>query len=577
MPKDPQTPRIYFPFKGATDGSAFIETPGDAVPYGTIKNVRPKDAIGGRMRGGQRPAVRQVKDSAGTAWGRVGDGPIDLITSMAVPSRITGYRPGAAIQSPDAWENKPSAANAGDVFLLRNSSDYPFQSRALSVPTSAFTNGTRNITDLCWTSASQVFGLANDNPVGANHEAFRFHADFAIGDSNDGFGASPYTTYPDFLSGHYPGNAVDCFPTTGGILDHYVFAAITDDVTATPPIPANRPFGYVVAYNVSDQTLGNSASPNCQVTGGSQITDGLQGAWSVKDIKCMARDSGGPTGYYLYFCYVAGIQSESFIGRYNVTALASFPDDTVFSLDTPGAGAFQIDGSTFAADLNDTTARAVNYPRGAIPTSVAVDSDGMVYFTRGSTGYGPTDIPVNRPDYVGSVPVTVCKVDPYPASDTYGFIWESSTNVNPAEAATDRAAYPELLFCLADDTGVYAGGRMVGGASLFKLRTEDGGPAWNTPWFHSTSNSAAPTLTPSLYAAAFDVDGHIIVVGTRSNTWSGVTSGRYANIWKVDASSGATIWAYDLHDDTSATGVDALSISVNATTGQIAVGTVHTA
>lgn len=53
-------PRLRFPYEGQDKGRALAEQPDLTTPH--ISNMRPRDVLGNRMRGGQRPGLDKWGD-----------------------------------------------------------------------------------------------------------------------------------------------------------------------------------------------------------------------------------------------------------------------------------------------------------------------------------------------------------------------------------------------------------------------------------------------------------------------------------------------------------------------------------
>jgi hypothetical protein len=596
MPKPPDSKRIGFPFKGAIDRGAYIDTPGDAAPIGTIINVRPRDPILGRERGGKRPGLREVQDRAGAGWGQIGTGPIQAIHAIARPAEQTGFRLGTGAATHQGWESRFAGDLSSNLYVLRNKDSSLYLSRSVSVGDAAeFEDPTdRDLTAGVWYGANKIAGGVNENPFDTDFDNLVFKATFTNGAANDGFGSPGWTTMANWdtgastystLGGPWPTEVVGVFyddSTLANIL--FVASSVT---AGTWGALGSEPFnkGFLVAYDLTGTAVMTAGGDNGarirpfgkvynEATPGdpSTLTEGSllnnPGAIEIRAIACKEVDGVKA----VYFCYDAARRGEAMVGRLDVTNMAA----TGFDLSLPQSGAFQTNGAGFGLGASNFTIPtspldphflSVNYPRGGKPTGVDIDENGYVYFTCSSAGEGIFANPAagnyrpdHHPDFPGHRPVTVCKVDP---TGSY-FIWESVTNHNPAEGGYARINDPELIWCKADSDGCYVGGRMVGDANVFAVNGFDGGIRWR--W-----RSATAGTTSRIFAATLDpTDGNLWVVGQRTNTWRGVTDSKYAQVWKLSSVSGDVLQSHDLGP-----GIDAISIDINPDNGLMLVGTSH--
>ncbi len=585
-PPEPTNPRerAHFPIHGATDRLAFIDTPGDAAPFGKILNARPRDHILGRERGGQRPPVVEMRDRAGQPWGPVGDGPITAITSVALPAAVTGYKLGASKATHQKWESRQSTELFGNLWILRGKdTPRPGLSRhtslgRLSGGAPVFEDGTlRELTAAKWWGQRDLAGGVNENPPTGDRDYIVLRASYLAGGTPteyDSFDGNPFgwtvdggrwpierlaIFYGDSVLGRILFAAHTIYPPHGGP-DGDKFKGVVhayDLNTATfaaSPNPSTRPFGKV--FHGAAQ---GSVSPN---PGAIEVT-GLK-AVIVGSVKC------------LYFCYNANPNSESMVGRFDVT---NYPS-TGLELALPGgvSGAVQTNGNSFEIHAGGNFATiptdplsphllSVNYPRGARPMDVAVGPGGDVYWVQSSAGWGPQwnggANPSHHPDFPGHIPITVCRID---ASGTR-FEWETLTHVNTTESGTFRINDPELVWCEADDLGCYCGGREVGGqgANVFAIDRDTGAVRW-------TWSSCAAGQAARIHCGAIDPgDGHLWVAGERRTDWTGrPASNPPAHLWKLHRESGAVLAWFDL-----GVSVAVLSIDINPESGLVALGTQH--
>lgn len=535
-----------FPYKGATDRRAFIDTPGDAAPFGTIQNVRPRDPIGTRERGGQRPGIREATGSNGLAWGRIGEGPILFIKPITRPTRLEGYELGACSATHEKWEWRDGERLLGNVFVLRQGSTSPAMSRSVTIGVTAnFTNAaSQRIGDLAWIGRQTLYGCVNDVPgvTGASEPHFVWTAGYVAGQPVDGWGTPEWVVQQGSSIDPSPCECVASFPWTQFATDRWAFSSISD--TRTPNA------GYIV-WNDVKNTVFDEVQPRAKeyIESGGNVIEGTNsanpGAHEVTGLKCKTFGNR----HYLYFCWRASPMAESMVGRFDVTEIGT----TGFDLTYGGSGAVQLDGLTFdflASDPPGTA--AINYPRGCTPSDVGVDDLGFLYVTRSSTGWGPLNgQPEHKPDYPGRIPVTIAKIDP---SGT-GFVWEALTAEDTTQSPLLVARDPELLWVEPASDIVFCGGRRVQAQSVFGVRSNDGAVIWSFDTGDVTTRAA---IDPT--------DGNIVVVGNRTNSWTGASSA-YANVWKLERTSGSVVWAYDIGPSVRAT-----SVAINPETGDIAVG-----
>lgn len=594
MPKPPDEKRVFFPFRGAVDRGPYINTPGDAAPLATIINVRPLDPIGGRERGGKRPGLREVQTAAGEAWGPIGDGPIQAIHAIARAATQTGYKLGTGAATHIGWESRYAGDLADNLYILRNKDAALYLSRSHSFGTAAnFNDATdRDLTAVCWYDTNKLAGAVNENPPATDLDNIIWKSSFTNGAANDGFGSPGWTEMDNWDTGSsaysvnggpWPTEKVAVFYGDDDLGDKLFVAS---SITAANPATEPHNIGYLVAYDLDGTGVAavsagvarlrlfgkvyNEATPGdaSTLTLGSVLQN--KGAIEITDIVCKEVDDVKA----VYFCYDAARRGEAMVGRIDVTNLATTGLDLTLST----GGAFQTNGAAFAVTAQDFSAAAsaldphylsINYPRGGKPTAVDVDPSGYVYFACTSAGEGVTPDPAlsnyredHHPDYAGHHPINVCKVDP---AGTY-FVWESVTNISSTEGGYARIADPELTWLKADELGCYCGGRTVGNANVFAINAADGGVRWK--WRSGAAGGSSRT-----YAAAIDPDdGHVWVVGDRTNTWEGVVSSRYANVWKLDRESGDVLHYHDIGP-----GTNAISLSINPENGFLAVGTLQTA
>lgn len=591
MPKPIEDKRRYFPFRGASDRRAYVETPGDIAPFGAMENVRPRDPVGGRERGGQRPGLAEASTTDGDAWGAVGDGPIQNIASMTKVPEITGYTTGDSTATHAAWDSRESEVWKGNFYVLRGRESKPSMSRWLSAATAGdFEDATdRDGSAVVWTAARQIAGAVNENPLATSLDNLIFKASYTTGGANHGFGSPAWTAMDDWDSGGIT-TAGGPWPTED-LAFFYNDSVQTDALFAAGTVITDSPLseipaGYIICYDIDGtalKTVGagkrnyerpfgktyKTATPGSgdPTVVGSAAPAGRQGATEVASLWPYEEADQR----YVYFCYNAGCQNEAWVGRYDVTAFATYGFDLA---GLPQSGGFQIDGAHFANIANDFTRPsdgrsphylAINYPRGARPTGIAVDSLGYVYVTRSSTGWGPYgglggD---QHPDYAGAKPVTIFKVDPAGTQ----FEWEVATHVSSTESYDTKISTPELTWVTCDDAGPYCGGRNIDDHNVFALNASDGGIRWK-------KRLSAPAGTSAMHCGIIDpLDPTALWVGgDRCTTWEDSPAGNpYANLWKLSVESGEVLAYFDLGPT-----VSVLSIDINPVTGLIAVGTQQT-
>lgn len=588
MPKAPDTKRVSFPLKGASDRYAYIDIPGDLAPIGTILNVRPDVTSPGSElgRGGQRPGLREARDPDGVPWGRVGDGPIQLIYALPRAAAVDGFQLGAGISTHAYWESHLSQKLVGNLFVLRRTgtSGKPSMARNHSIGTVGAgdfeVETLRDLTAACWTDQQSLAGGVNENPVTTgDRDAIIFTATYTVGGANNGFGTPGWTELsnpfdPPLLTntvGPFPIESCDHFygnsGTLGGVLfvSHSVRAILGEAVNkgilvgynldGSGPVPMTRPF-----FTVYNETV--TGTPSSAAAFSVSVNAG-----AIECTQVLCEQVGGVNS--LYVSYDANPNSEACIGRYNVNDWAAHGFNQVI----PGSGGFQVNGITFAVqagvfgptvDPLQPHYLSINYPRGARPMGVAVDPDGFVYWVQSSTGWGPNynggANPSHHPNYQGARPVTVCKVDPAGLN----FEWESATHVDPGESYTTRISDPELRWVVADIDGCYCGGREVLGANCFAVNSADGGIRWK---FRTGAVAAALKL----FDGALDPgDGHLWVTGDRTDSWTGHAPvvGVYAQLWKLHRESGAVLAFYDI-----GASLAGLSLDFNPATEMLLLGT----
>lgn len=524
--------RLGFPLKGATDRTSFEDTPEGFAPVNYLLNVRPRDVFEGRERGGQRPGLVGLATASGEAWGKVGEGPIQLIQSIERPARIEGYEIGACRDAFVNFDSRDGATQlAGNLYVAKGkTTTRPGVIRNADIGDALTFSGRGSppsrlyVESAAFYGENALFGALNElpgNESGSTSEHFLFKTYFAAGRPGGGFGspqweaisqtglpldgATPVQPYPcDAVCAFAPGMGYE-----GDNLNGVGFAALSNPLS----VNGERDWAYLAAFDLtaSSAHLITSVNPRFaeQGPGGAPAKPGAQEIRALRPVVQNGRA-------YVYFTYRANPMVHSKIGRFDVTGFTTASG--TFSHDGL-SGAVQIDGS----GLDET---AINYPRGATPGDVCVAPNGAVYFTRSSTGYGRVGTALEiDPLNPSRVPVTVVKINPAGTA----FEWEIGWR---ATGAPDLAGLgvrePEVTCCDCDSDGVYVGSH---DGWIAKLDQQDGRVRWQARTA-SGNRITGCRIDPK--------DGNPIFSGGSNVPGEGQTG--FAFAFKVDRTNGRQMW-----------------------------------
>lgn len=535
--------RLRFPIKGATDRPAYQDVPEGYAPLSMMLNVRPRDVLEGRERGGQRPGLMGVADAAGTVWPQLGEGPIQAIAAIERPARIQGYEIGACREAFEEFDPREGATTLeGTLYVAKGlRSTRPGFIRNADIGDALSFVGRGGGSELYIESArfygdNLIFGGVNELPgreAGSTSEHFLFKARWAAGRPGGGWGspqwteiqqtglpsdgATPVLPYPcESVAAFLPSDSYG-----GTFLNGVGFAAVTNSVS----VNGTRDWGYIAAFDLTADTnqlitsvhprfeeigpgAGDPANPN-------PVPPANPGAHEVRAIK-KAVVGGRP---FLYFTYRAAPMAYSKVGRFDVNAF------------TTSSGTFGYDGLNGAVQVDgaNLTFFSANYPRGCTPGDVSVAPDGSVYYTRSSTGWGPrsdgTTVNDEHPLFPARTPITVVKINA--AGDL--IVWEVGWRQtgNPIFDGLG-VREPEATCCAADDEGVYVGSH---DGYVAKLASADGRILWQK---RAASGNAIEgvEIDPE--------DGNPIFAGGGSLV--GESPSEDAFVFKVDRSNGRVLW-----------------------------------
>jgi len=524
---------VILPIRGVANNTAYIDTPSEFAPPDSMRNARPFDTATDRPRLAKRPGLRELVQLPGVT------GRVQAVTAVTLSSVITGYRIGSCSQPTDGTSVE-SIAPAGNFFLLD------------SAPSTA-AMGYMDLT------ASGT----NDGPSSNAIHSVAWHADgerYAV--------ASNYTD-----SGTSLGVVrISMYHKDTGLI-------WTQKISDASRSVFNNSIRFAENYLIADVV---EKVYILNLTSGATAFSTTLAGWADEIIELAVYASGGFE--YIYCLFLgSGRPGTTLEGQIGVIGTSTYQAQHfrsgVYKLRLASDGSIQ--GEVFGPQLNPALAASGNrhnyyeaahnyhrisehtaaYPHGCQPTAMRIGPDGSVFYLRCNKGWGPR--PTFTPN-LQAAPITVAKIgadghlewemDDNSILETVSFGADGSyqCDIHPPSGPS---AYPTLQALAVDANGdLYAAGRANGaGYSCLKIRGADGQVLWRT----RLSDPASAT-TQTVYQAAICIDptDNNPVVGLHRNalwysqrTPSVVVAGgasRNAQLLKLDANSGNSVWDFDL-------------------------------
>ncbi len=553
---------IPIPFRGVTNGSAFIKTPGDAAPLGTTYNLLPHDPATDRRRGGKRFGIKPVFPSP------LGSSEVQALGVITRASAVVGQRLGTCTDMV-AGTSREATGLGGQVFGLD----------------SAF--GLDLMYDMDVTGTGPY---VDDGPA------------------TNGVGACAIS--PD---GRYLAVASNYFSSgSGQIVARIVLIDLTTGLAvATRRLAQAGTFQFINTMVFSDRMLfvctnefvnvywyGQSA-----LIYGSLLEPGIEGVHGVSGNSCLGwaneciQAALSPDGVYLYVAF-----NGTGVGRTLLSGVVVTPGINA-SMWRSGVMRFRISNSTpyliaeawgvqlpesrryfegASGDLPHNYWRLSEQlhrkPQGGYITGIAVDAQGNVIISHTNTGRGPDNNPAHQgvgffdpaipganaidgpfdymrsqgPDYS-----TVTKISPAGAllwsADTDSIVSEINDSgfFNDIPTPNDDQHFPSIQALCIDTAGdIYAGGalnRAVAddGINVFKIDGRSGGLLWGNTVGAVTLGNGQRAGVPQA-AMCIGPGGQPVVCAFRNDAWDGASGGDYRTLFVLDPAEGDLLTEYAL-------------------------------
>jgi hypothetical protein len=508
---------IPLPFRGASNGRAYINQPGDTAPPERLRNVRVFDVSEDRPSMGQRPGVSKAFSQ------QMANAPVQALGVVSRASSISGYIQGEC--EPLEGTSKQATALAGQIWLL---DAVPSMCADIFIDVTA--------------SPYNASGHSGCNAVAADADGTLFAAclNIAAAASASGRGES----------------VLVLFDATGAVLDEVHVTSLTLD----------KFIDTLVFVTLSDRTILYACSGHdvlvyrAEVAGLTLVETNTMGGWAKQTLEADWYTDGTDTWLYVAFdgANKGGMLPNDAGGGITAGYIArSFRAGVMkFRIGATGALTQVVYGTQLPPTATYFEA-AHNYwrigeqlgapPWGRYVHAMRVDrSDGSLRLATTNAGWGPRA--TFPPD--GSVGYTnLFKIDAEGELqwqlDTFSIKEAGAANTPHGDYFNDitQASKESTILAVAvDGDGVAwaAGRRQASDLSVFKY----------TPFgaFELGMNLQGTSDSDAIrQAAAFidPADGNPIFAGDRNTAWDGA-GGANAHLWKVNRKTGAVIWSYDL-------------------------------
>lgn len=524
---------VILPIRGVANNTAYIDTPAEFAPPDSMRNARPFDTATDRPRLSKRCGLETIVALPGVT------GRVQAVTAVTLSSVITGYRIGSCSQPTDGTSVE-SIAPAGNFFLLD------------SAPSTA----AMGYMDLTATGT-------NDGPSSNVIHSVAWHSDglrYAVAsnytDSGTSLGVVRISMY---------------HKETGLIWTQKISNASRSVFNNSIRFSAN----YLIADVVEKIYI-------LDLTSGTAVFNTPLAGWADEIIEVAIHTVG--TTEYIYCLFLgSGQPGTTLEGQIGVAGQSTYQAQHfrsgIYKLRLESSGSIQ--GEVFGPQLDPALAASGNrhnyyearhnyhrfsehtaaYPHGCQPTAMRLGPDGSVFYLRCNRGWGPR--PSFTPILKGNR-ISIAKISPageleWETDDnsiletvSFGADGSYECDIHPP---TGPSAYPTLQALAVDGNGdIYAAGRVNGaGYSCLKIRGADGQVLWRT-----RLSDPANATTQTVYQAAIAIDptDNNPVVGLHRNAFwysqrtpSVVVAGgssRDAQLVKLDANSGNSVWDFDL-------------------------------
>ncbi len=545
---------ITFPFRGVTDKTPFIKTPGDSCPPGSLRNVRVFDITKDRARGGQRPGLTRLFDTQ-----ICGGNPVQAVASFSKPPKTTGYELGTTRRVTDNIVSRTSAGLAGQAWILN------------PVP-----GMIRDFLDSRGGGAAPGICCCWHPEITNNIRRGFFCTSYTDAGSNNGkqttgvncIDDQGVTLWQAVLEDRQAGGSLPSTPNTRTISVNSIKVALpaTDNgfvivgvllTRVTAPLTTQ---GYVYVYKASDGTylkrydLGGWASEAMAIavrTDGkvAVLFNGSGAAGTLPNHPNIPPGSNAIQDGATLFR--SGIMLFTATGDLAEPLRQEVFGDQLDPLDTyyeAAHGYFR---------FSEQLARA---PFGCYPTSMAAGLDGSLLVTFSNRGWGPngfyqptdTQYPYTTAALISIDGIVIWEADTESIRRAYTGPWGTYYNDLPDTGDPFSGNPCTLWACAVGPAGeLYVGGcrntsstTPSDGHNVWRLAQADGRIVWSGNVGGSASAYSAGIAQNGM--AVDPLDSNVVVAGYR-NAVGAVSPATSAHLWKLDAATGQPVWSYDLN------------------------------
>ncbi len=533
---------LPIPFRGVTNATAFIKTPGDAAPLGTTYNFLPHDPKTDRRRGGKRFGIKRVFANA------LAGSEVQALGVITRASAVVGQRLGSCTDM-GAGTSRDATGLAGQVYGLDSA-------LALDLMYEMDVTGTGP--------------YADDGP------------------SSNGVGACCVSP-----SGRYLAVASTYFSSGDGqIVGRIVLIDLTTgQAVATRRLAQVGSFQFINTMVMSDTQLFVCTNEFVNVYWygqpaliyGSLLEPGIEGVHGVSGINCggwaneCVQAALSPDSAYLYVAFngsgLGAVLPSGAEVTAGVNAIMFRSGVMKFRVQSSPPYLVQVPfGAQLAsADRYSETATPHNYwriseqlhrkPQGGYVTAIATDAQGNVIVAHTNSGRGPD----NNPAHVG-----VGHVDPVTGRSDYqspgpplntdystvtkltadgGYLWSVDTesilemndsgNYNDIPTPPDDQHFASIqALCVNAAGDIFAGGTLNkpiadDGLNVFKLEGRTGALlAGNTVGCVVLTNGQRPGVPQA--AMCIGPGGQPVVCAFRNDAYDGASGGDYRTLFVLD-------------------------------------------
>jgi hypothetical protein len=516
---------IPLPFRGASNATAYIKTPGDVAPLSALRNFQTFEPKGDRARGGKRRGVRKVFAQ------RLGTGPIQGLAVVPRASAVIGQRLGAC-SAVTGGTSRPVAAPAGQVFGLDAVPSLTLAHYVNVTGSGPFADtgpGTNSVNACCISPDGRWAAVAT-NYVDAST---RLVARFVLIDLSTGQMATGPLAVTRKLTSLVEGRYINAMVMTADRL--YVLTNQYVNVYGYTGIQGTTVFGGLTVLSEDSFALEGWANETVQAVvnaAGTHLYIAFNGTGLGATLPSAVVVTPGTNATHF----------RSGVMKCQIVNAAPYLRKVSYGPQLPTSDPFYepTGGGASHGYWRLSEQRLSGRPRGGIVSAIAIGREGSadaVYLTHTNSGRGPNS--TYAPDgSTGYTTITKIVGDAIawssPVNSIISAVNDSGLYNDIPTPPTSPTAFPSLQAVCVDADGVVyvAGRRGPTGVSVLALDPLDGSTLWDYD-SGGTILQAAIAIDPA--------SGHLVVAGVKNTAFEGGDGIRTAHLWMLERASGALV------------------------------------